>query len=195
MSVREVRLGNKNKDAASSSFLYATISSTPQEHKFRTSSCTRLFATETGKRHFKQGQSITFKVCRFWKVRSPWRSLFHTLFRFFRWDIDNFLNWVVALSSSHLSLPDKKSLLKHHSHIFLRFVDFVTRPFRPPDGKMLSNLLQELTFNFFCLEKESAGSWSYHNALTFSSWLTRKDSKAGNIATCAIEDPLWLIHT
>ena len=67
-SKRVVSWGNKNKGVVSSSFSLATIASIPQEI-----------------------------IHRFWKVRSPLRSLSHTLVKLFRWDTYNSLNWMVAV--------------------------------------------------------------------------------------------------
>ena len=61
-SVREVSLGNKNKDVASFSFSLTTIaSSTSQKDIFRSSSCTRTFATERGKTFSNSLQRVTSK--------------------------------------------------------------------------------------------------------------------------------------
>ena len=96
-SKRVVSWGNKNKGVVSSSFSLATIASIPQEIIHRSSSCTRAFATKTGKRYFKRGQSSTFRDRRFWKVRSPLGSLFRTLVKLFRWDTYNSLYWMVVV--------------------------------------------------------------------------------------------------
>ena len=86
LSVREVSLGNKNKDVASSSFSLATIaSSTSQKDIFRSSSCTRTFATERGKTFSNSQQQLTSKRFSLEKeFAGSW--LCHNAFRLFRND-------------------------------------------------------------------------------------------------------------
>ena len=83
-SSRRVNLGKTNLAAASATSSRETISSTPQFSIRRSSNCMSHLATDAGNKLFKISHSKTLIFHRFWKLKIPWGSLFHTCFIFGR---------------------------------------------------------------------------------------------------------------